>query len=179
MNDGSYPYLYPDLDVLENVPGLRDGGQLAEFEAVNTVARIYELLQKPVSGTFDAAHFKAMNKHIFQDVFAWAGHFRTTMPGKAESIRQPPNRFTPPHLLEHEAERIFRPLHRAKILCGLSRIEFALRAALLLADLNQLHPFREGNGRTQRLFVDAVAPAGGVRGAFRCDQPRADGARKH
>lgn len=69
--------------------------------------------------------------------------------------------FTPPHLLEHEAQRILAGLHRADQLKGLSRSEFARTAAPLLVELNNLHPFREGNGRTQRIFVEALARQAG------------------
>jgi cell filamentation protein len=107
MSDASDPYLYPGTDVLKNVPDLRDAEQLRAFETVNTTARIYEILLHPIAGTFGQTHLKAIHRHIFQDVFTWAGQFRTTMLGKAESIGQPTTWFTPPHLLEHEAERIF------------------------------------------------------------------------
>jgi cell filamentation protein len=90
-----------------------------------------------------------------------AGQFRTTMLGKAERLGQPPTWFTPPHLLEHEAERIFGSLRRANLLSGLHRGEFARKAAMLLAEINKLHPFREGNGRTQRLFIDLLARQAG------------------
>lgn len=66
-----------------------------------------------------------------------------------------------PHLLEHEAERIFALAHRADLLRGLRRVEFARQSAQLLAEVNKLHPFREGNGRTQRLFVDALVRQAG------------------
>src|ERR1035437_1011365 len=161
MSDDSDPYLYPGTDVLKNVPDLRDAEQLAAFETLNTAARAYELLQNPIAGEFDIAHLKAIHKHIFQDVFTWAGELRTTMLGKAEYLGQPPAWFTPPHLLEHEAERIFGLLHRADLLLGLRRVEFARQSAQLLAEVNRLHPFREGNGRTQRPFVDALARQAG------------------
>ena len=161
MSDDSDPYLYPGTDVLRNVPGLRDSEQLAAFEALNTAARAYELLQNPTVGEFDTAHLKAIHKYIFRDVFAWAGEFRTTVLGKAEYFGKPPTWFTAPHLLEHEADRIFEPLKRTSLLRGLHRVEFAQRAARLLAEINSLHPFREGNGRTQRLFVDALARQAG------------------
>src|SRR5258708_767155 len=44
---------------------------------------------------------------------------------------------------------------------GLGQVEFAHQAARLLADINKLHPFREGNGRTQRLFLDLLARQAG------------------
>jgi len=161
VSDDSDPYLYPGTDVLRNVPGLRDSEQLAAFEAFHTAARAYELLQNPIAGGYDATHLKAIHKHVFQNVFTWAGEFRTTALGKAEYFGQPPSWFTPPGLLEREADRIFEWLHRADLLRGLPRVEFARQAAQLLAAVNKLHPFREGNGRTQRLFVDAVAGQAG------------------
>jgi cell filamentation protein len=161
MSDGSDPYLYPGTDVLRNVPGLKDAGQLAAFETSKTFQRSYELLNRPADGAFDTAHIKAIHRYLFQDVFTWAGQFRITMLGKAEHFGRPPTWFTPPHLLEHEAGRIFGALHAADLLRGLGQVEFARQAARLLAEVNKLHPFREGNGRTQRLFVDALARQAG------------------
>jgi cell filamentation protein len=94
-------------------------------------------------------------------VYPWAGQFRTTLLGKPQSVQGPVTHFTPPHLLEHEAQRILEGLHRAHQLKGLSRSEFARRAARLLVELNNLHPFREGNGRTQRVFVEVLARQAG------------------
>jgi cell filamentation protein len=161
MSDASDPYLYPGTDVLRNVPGLRNAEQLAALETVKTAHRTYELLNNPVVGRFDATHLKAIHQRVFRDVFSWAGEFRTTMLGKAEHPGHAPTWFTPPHLLEHEAERIFSSLHRANLLRGLPRVEFAHHAARLLAEINRLHPFRERNGRTQRLFIDALARQAG------------------
>ncbi len=157
MSDVLDPYLYPGTDVLRNVPGLRNAEQLAAFETAKTAQRIYELQRNPVAGSFDAAYLKELHKRVFRDVYEWAGEFRTTMLGKTEHIGQPPTWFTSPHLLGQEAERIFGLLHQASLLSGLRRVEFARQVARLLAEINKLHPFREGNGRTQRLFVDALA----------------------
>jgi len=161
MNAASDPYLYPGTDILRNVPGLRNAEQLAAFETAKTAQRVYQLERKPVVGSFDTTHLKAIHQWVFQDVFPWAGQFRTTMLGKAERVGEPPTWFTPPHLLEHEAQRIFDSLGRSNLLRRIRPIEFARKAARLLAEINTLHPFREGNGRTQRLFVDAVAKQAG------------------
>jgi cell filamentation protein len=161
MNAASDPYLYPGTDVLRNVPGLRNAEQLAAFETAKTAQRIYELQKTPVVGRFDTTHLKTIHQRVFQDVFPWAGQFRTTMLGKAERVGQPATWFTPPHLLEHEAQRIFDSLHRSNLLRRIQPIEFARKAARLLGEINALHPFREGNGRTQRLFVDALANQAG------------------
>src|SRR5260370_4149014 len=121
MSNASDPYLYPGTNVLRNIPGLRDSDQLATFEITSTAARIYEQLQHPIAGEFDTAHLKAIHQHLFQDVFTWAGQFRSTLLGKAESVGHSTRWFTPPHLLEREAERIFAALHPANLLRGLPR----------------------------------------------------------
>lgn len=161
MSDASDPYLYPGTTVLRNLPGLRNAEQLAAFEAVKTTHRIYELLRNPVVGDFDSGHLRAIHQRVFRDIFPWAGEFRTTMLGKAEHFGQAPTWFTPPHLLEYESKRIFGLLHRANLLRGLQRLTFARQAAQFLTEINKLHPFREGNGRTQRLFVDVLARQAG------------------
>jgi len=167
MSDASDPYVYPGTDVLRNVPGLRNLEQLAGFETAKIAQRIYELQNNPVRQIRHRAfEGHSHHKHVFRDVFTWAGEFRTTMLGKAEHAGRQPTWFTPPHLLQHEAERIFGLLHRANLLRGLHRVEVAQQAARLLAEINKLHPFREGNGRTQRLFVEALSREAGYLAHF-------------
>jgi cell filamentation protein len=161
MSESSDPYLYPGTDVLRNIPGIRNAEDLIAFEALNSGARMYEFSFQPIIGNFDTSHLKAIHRYIFQDVYPWAGQFRTTLLGKAQFAAGPITYFTPPHLLEHEAQRIFDGLHRANLLQGLSRPEFSRKAAHLLVELNTLHPYREGNGRTQRIFVGALARQAG------------------
>lgn len=161
MSGGSDPYVYPGTDTLTNLADIRDPQELATFEAEATLRRGLELLRRPIHGKLDTAHLKAIHKHLFQDVYPWAGKFRTTVLAKQEFVGGPVTYFTAPHLLKHEAESIFNALHRAPKLRNLSAYKFAHEAALLLAALNTLHPFREGNGRTQRAFVQAVAQQAG------------------
>ena len=161
MTESSDPYLYPGTDVLRNIPGIRDVETLIAFETLNSGTRMYELRLLPTAGNFDTGHLKAIHRYIFQDVYPWAGQFRTTLLGKAQFAEGPVTYFTPPHLLEHEAQRILDGLHRGHLLKGLSRSDFARKAAHLLVELNNLHPFREGNGRTQRIFVEALARQAG------------------
>jgi len=161
MSESSDPYLYPGTAVLRNIADIRDVETLIAFETLNSGTRMYELRLLPTAGNFDTGHLKAIHKYIFQDVYPWAGQFRTTLHGKAQFAGGPVTYFTPPHLLEHEAQRILEGLRRAHLLKGLSRSEFAQKAAHVLVELNNLHPFREGNGRTQRIFVEALARQAG------------------
>jgi cell filamentation protein len=77
MTGNSDPYLYPGTSVLKNLRDLTDPKLLERFEARQTHRRIAELIDNPVAGRFDVAHLKAIHRHIFQDVYEWAGEFRT------------------------------------------------------------------------------------------------------
>ncbi len=70
-------YVYPDTAVLRNKAGLKDQQALDAFEADVTALCMLELIDAPVQGNFDLAHLCAIHRHIFQDVYEWAGEIRT------------------------------------------------------------------------------------------------------
>jgi fido (protein-threonine AMPylation protein) len=100
------PYLYPGTQTLENRPGLRDAQQLEAFERTTTGERLHELHERPLPGNFDVAHLKAIHRHIFQDVYLWAGEFRIVALGKAPIVGELSQWFTPPERLNQEAVRM-------------------------------------------------------------------------
>jgi cell filamentation protein len=145
------PYVYPETNVLRNLPDIRDAGQLNLFEAIATARRSIELEHEPIRGAFDARHLQAIHRHIFQDVFDWAGEFRTVNISKSGD---------PFAFAQHIAsclDSVFGKLKREGYLAGCGRGQFATRGAYYLGELNAIHPFREGNGRTQREFVRELA----------------------
>ena len=75
--ESSDPYLYPGTTVLKNLRDLADPDRLNRFEARNTHRRIAELIEAPVSGTFDLSRLKAIHWYISQVVYDWTGRFRT------------------------------------------------------------------------------------------------------
>jgi cell filamentation protein len=75
MTGNMDPYVYPSTSVLRNRREIRDPSGLAAFEADATVRRLKELQANPVPGSFDAEHLRAIHRHIFQDVYTWAGHY--------------------------------------------------------------------------------------------------------
>lgn len=166
MTANSDPYTYPGTDVLRNKRNIQDAEKLKAFEAQAAAKRIYAFRLSPIEGNFDAKHLRAIHRHIFQDVYPWAGQFRTNRLAKQEYVGGPIFRFTPPEALESEAGLIFAGLKSRDWLRGLQREEFAAEAAKLLASINLLHPFREGNGRTQRLFLESLARKAGYSLAF-------------
>ena len=69
-------YTYPGTGVLINKVGITDAQALDAFEADATAIRMFELFQDPVPGSFNVDHVKQIHRHLFQDVFDWAGEFR-------------------------------------------------------------------------------------------------------
>jgi cell filamentation protein len=147
----SDPYIYPGTNVLRNLRDLTDPELLARLEARQTHRRIAELVDTPLAGRFDIAHLKAIHRHIFQDVYEWAGQFRTVNISKGGHL------FGLAAFLEPALRQILEKLSFENYLVGLDAVAFAGRAAWLLGELNAAHPFREGNGRTQREFIRQVA----------------------
>lgn len=136
-------YCYPGTTVLINKLDLRTQNDLDAFEAEITAQRSDEPLPE---GNFDADHYRAVHHHLFQDVFAWAGELRTVRIAKGG------NWFCYPEHIEAELDRLFSQLKDANLLRDLTKQNFAREAAHFLAELNAIHAFREGNGRTQLTF---------------------------
>lgn len=140
------PYLDLGSGVLRNLLGITDPDELHGVEATLTASRIYDLNRVPLPGAYDLAHLQAFHRHIFGDVYDWAGELRTVVIGRGTA-------FCRPEHLAGDAEELFAWLARTGHLAGLDRDAFVDALTDLLSDLNALHPFREGNGRTQRAFV--------------------------
>ena len=146
------PYCYTGTSVLKNIPDLHTQTGLDAFEAVSTMQRADEPLP---SGRFSVRHYRAIHHHLFQDVYAWAGKFRTVRMGKDGSA------FCYPEHIARETTALFSGLKQKRCMRGLARDRFALEAADFLSTLNAIHPFREGNGRTQTIFVTLLADQAG------------------
>jgi cell filamentation protein len=146
------PYCYPGTTVLINRLGLRDQAELDAFEAEITSQRAAEPFP---AGRLSYHHYRAIHRHLFQDVYAWAGRIRTVRIAKAG------NAFCYPEHIDREMRQLFAKLANQKHLRGLDPTIFVREAAHLLAELNAIHPFREGNGRTQLSFLMFLAERAG------------------
>lgn len=142
------PLYYPGTTVLKNLLDIQDQGELDEAEVALFSIRANEALP---AGALDAAHYLSIHRHLFQDVYDWAGQIRTIRIGKDG------NWFCYPEFIEAELARAFREYGDPDQVAQLSPAEFASRTAHLLADINAVHPFREGNGRTQLAFLTLLA----------------------
>ena len=143
-------YCYPNSDVLINKLNIHDTDKLLEVERKLTMLRLMDLLEKPISGKFDLEHLRNIHKYIFQDIYPWAGKIRTVDIAKS-------NMFCKVKFIEMQAKEIFGKLQKDDYLKQLSKEKFAKRAAYYFSEINALHPFREGNGRTQRELIRQLA----------------------
>lgn len=146
------PYCYPGSAVLRNRLDIRDADRLAAFEGEIVLERAAEPLP---AGHLSSTHFLAIHKHLFQDVYPWAGNIRTVRISKDGST------FCYPEHIASELRRLFSWLKGERFLRGLSHERFAFGAAHFLADLNAIHAFREGNGRAQMAFMSLLAAKAG------------------
>ena len=146
------PYVYPGSTVLRNLPGLRDQAGLARYEYRATWLRRIELYQSPVQGLFDLAHLCEVHRRLFQDVFDWAGELRTVSISKGSTTF-----FYGDWAMADQY--VFGYLADGPLLHDgpITDEVFVANISELLARINDLHPFREGNGRAQRAFLDQVA----------------------
>jgi cell filamentation protein len=151
------PFLDPRTGVFRNRLGLTDRAALAAAEKTLTVLRVEQLKRRRIPGRYDLDHLRAFHWTIFQDVYPWAGQLRTVLIVKAGGS------FCLPHLITSTAAEIFDRLAAADQLRGRDRAGFLDGLTPLLGEINALHPFREGNGRTQRAFVSQLARDAGFR----------------
>lgn len=151
------PYTYLGTAVLINTLGIRDSAALEIAERRFTLARRLELYDSPVKQTFDLDHLRSTHRHLFQDIYSWAGELRTVNISKGAS------NFHHASAMSTAEAHIFGPLASSSLLTdpGISDSAFAEQAGDLLQEINYMHPFREGNGRTQRAFLDDVAAQSG------------------
>lgn len=146
------PYCYRGTTVLKNRAGLRSQIELDKLEAVFFTMRAGE---RPPAGKYTQSHYRAVHRHLFGDVYRWAGRYRSVRISKGESTFCYPENITP------QMDRIFGELADQNQLRDLEKEEFARGIAHFLTELNAIHPFREGNGRTQNVFLLMLASQAG------------------
>jgi cell filamentation protein len=148
----SDPYVYPGTSVLINKLDLQDQSELDRFERLMVTQRLSE---PPPNVDIDYEGYKILHHHLFQDLYDWAGRPRTVDISKGDS------HFCRVGFIDSEMEDRFRLIRDERWLRHLPEADFAERAAEHLGEINAIHPFREGNGRTQQLFLEILAKQAG------------------
>jgi cell filamentation protein len=145
------PYVYPGTTVLRNLAGLEDAGPLAQREAQTSTLRLAQLAALRLDGVYDLQHLQEFHRFIFQDIYTWAGELCST------PLAKPGSMFALPEHIESYASETLRQLAGERHLQSLSRDQFADRLTHYYAEINAVHPFRDGNGRAQRAFLRQLA----------------------
>jgi cell filamentation protein len=146
------PYVYRGTAVLRNKLAIRDEERLATVERRLATERASAGVPK---GNFDLKHLQAIHKHLFQDIYDWAGEVRTV------EIAKGGHQFQPRRYIETGMADVHARLVKDRFLRNRRPREFAVKAAEILGDVNYVHPFREGNGRTQLLYLEQLAAQAG------------------
>jgi cell filamentation protein len=146
--------------VLRNKVGATTVDELRDAENDLVEYRLAELRERPslVPRTFDSAHLKALHRQLFHDVYEWAGEFRTVGLAKGEGED---TSFIPPLEIELPIAHVAQRIQDSDQLRDTAAGDLVGEVTYLYDYLNFAHPFREGNGRTQReFFVQLLAESG-------------------
>lgn len=145
--DSSDAGCYPGTTVLVNKLGLKSQKALDEAESVAVSFRSVEILLSPFTEEISFAGYCSLHEKLFGDIYDWAGELRTV------DLSKKGTSFYPCEKLEEYGAMLFRRLAGENGFCDMKRTSLVSGAAEFYHDLNMLHPFREGNGRTQRVFI--------------------------
>lgn len=142
-------YCYPGSDVLINKLGLTDKAALEAAEIELSQLRVDQF--EPDFDDISLPALRAIHFYLFQDIYDWAGELRTVDISKGGA------RFTNVRRIEPESDKLFGQLAQEDYLTGLPREQFVARLAHYYCELNVIHPFRDGNGRAQRLMFEVIS----------------------
>jgi cell filamentation protein len=148
------PYLDPKTGILRNQVGAEAKSALDAAEGALSFTRLMHLLDHPVKASGGLDELQAIHRYLFQDIYAWAGELRTVDIRKSVEGSQ---FFVPVPIIDQASVYAAGELRKDNELKGLSRDQFVTRLAYHYDAFNFIHPFREGNGRTQRVFWNRIA----------------------
>jgi cell filamentation protein len=140
-------YCYPETNVLRNKLGIKDEDALTVAEREITSLKLLMIHNMPIIKAYDINSLCKIHKTIFEDIYAWAGQIR-----KGDFLSKGNSIFCRGQYITENANKIFGNILEEKYLYGLTRSNFIERMAYYMGEVNALHPFREGNGRTTREF---------------------------
>lgn len=149
--EGDSIYCYPGTYVLKNKLGLKDYPQLKKAETELVSARLFEQEINPIKGIFDKKHLYAIHRYLFQDIYDFAGKTRK------EDISKGNTKFCVHIYVEEQLSQLFAKVKDIKAGESSDRQTKIAFLAYLMAELNIIHPFREGNGRAIREFIRQYA----------------------
>lgn len=143
-------YCYPNSNVLKNKLNITDSDELLKAERKITALKTAQATVNRLQGNFDFEHLKSIHRFLFCNIYEWAGKIRTVNISKG-------NQFCRCDYIEEQMNNLLLKLKTENYLVGNNKEELAKRLAYYLSEINVIHPFREGNGRTQRMFIEYLS----------------------
>lgn len=138
---------YEGTSCLINKFDIKDEVILKELETTITLNKITEYLLNSLFDSFDVQHYKNIHRYLFGDIYDWAGEYRTVDMSKKGTI------FAEAENVENLMSKCFERLNDKNLFQGLNFDDFIDDFVDFYCVTNMIHPFREGNGRTQRVFL--------------------------
>ena len=151
MENRNSIYCYPETNILINKLDIHDSNKLFELEKQIVLAKLFILRQNTSIHKFDKSHFLYIHKFLFEDLYPFAGKFRTENISKGEFT------FASWQYIEPELTKLLDELKSENYLRNINKETLAKRLSYYWTELNVLHPFREGNGRVIREFIRELA----------------------
>lgn len=140
-------YLIPGTDVLINKFNITNKEELKQVEKLITRKSLAKLYLKPEKGNFDIEHLKNIHRRIFKDVYPFAGKIRKCTLQKDDHV------FCNPELIQPLLVETLSNMNKEFDEDIYSTSDFAFKLAKYYYEIIYIHPFREGNGRTIRMFI--------------------------
>ncbi|MFT6916624.1 MAG: cell filamentation protein [Motiliproteus sp.] len=145
---GDDPECYPGSTTLTNLLDIQDAELLEDAEREITELTAIEIDFEPPP--YDLHYLRSIHLTLFEDIYPWAGKLRQIDISKGDT------RFCTCSRIEPEADKLFRGLANRSYFTGLKHDELVSALAEFYGDLNVVHPFREGNGRAQRILFEHI-----------------------
>ena len=149
FGEGRDPYLYPGLDIMRNRLNIRQQQRLEQAAYEMTALRAATIELGPL--VRGLPHLRTIHRQLYQDIFDWAGQLREVDIYKGDTP------FCHFARIEEEGNALMQALEQEDYLNGLPRDTFIERLSWFYGEINVLHPFRLGNGLTQRIFFEQLA----------------------
>ena len=150
-NEQNSIYCYPESNVLKNKLDIRDSNKLFKLEKQIVLAKAYVLRQDESNYELNKERFIYIHHFLFGDIYDFAGKYRK------ENVIKGNFHFAEFEFIDEQLDYLMNKLKKEKYLKGLDKNNLAIRLAFYMSELNVLHPFREGNGRTIREFIREIA----------------------
>lgn len=147
------PYIQTNGNVLKNKLGITDYDELNNAEKDITFTKFLNI-DRTFKTKFDANYLKSIHKHIFEDIFDWAGEFRTVPIVKEEIvIPRLSLDYAKPKEIKSKLDNVLGRMNSEDWENLPSLDEKSKLFTQYLAEVWAVHPFRDGNTRTTLTFA--------------------------